>query len=266
MLTAYLDETGQEQDEWMFIAGFMGDDAAWRKFPDLWAEAIGPQRKHLHMKSLRFSKVPVKKMLERAALVPKECGLIPILAGARLRDYADMLHQEEDSVTHAAYIMCCRGIAIFAMRSIPANERLEIVLERQDRYGRSAAEELQKIAETTQHPELLMADGNTSKLASWRFINKNDTVLCEPADYLAYACLQQARDKNSLKSRWTYPIIAAHPGAGFGGLIRREHARGVIIGQKKQKALDAIETLKKHIVQGESERIQSETLSDGAGA
>lgn len=109
VLTAYLDETGQEQDDWMFIAGFMGDDVAWREFPDLWAEAIGPQRKHLHMKSLRFSKMPVKKMLERAALVPKECGLIPILAGARLRDYADMLHQEEDSVIHAAYMMCCRG-------------------------------------------------------------------------------------------------------------------------------------------------------------
>jgi hypothetical protein len=44
MLTAYLDESGQEQDDWMFIAGFMGDDAAWQKFVPLWTKAIGPQR------------------------------------------------------------------------------------------------------------------------------------------------------------------------------------------------------------------------------
>lgn len=135
MLTAYLDESGQEQDDWMFIAGYMGDDAAWRKFPELWAKAIGPQRDHLHMNSLRFSKEPVRKMLKRAAVVPKECGLIPLLAGVRLKDYADLLSQGEDAFIHAAYVMCCKAVTVIAMKSLPENERLEIVFERQDRYG-----------------------------------------------------------------------------------------------------------------------------------
>ena len=260
MLTAYLDESGQEQDDWMFIAGYTGDDVAWRKFPELWAKAIGPQREHLHMKSLRFTKLPVRRMLAKEASVPKECGLTPIAAGIRLRDYADLLSAEEDTLIHAAYIMCCRAVAIFAMRSIPQNERVEIVLERQDRYGWFAALELQKISETAQHPELLMEDGKTSKLASWRSMNKGDTVLCEPADYLAYALLQHARDKNSLKSRWTYPIIAATPG-GFAGLVQREHAKGVIIGQKKEKILQTIEAVKKLIMDEEAKRLKSENTT-----
>ena len=203
MLTAYLDETGQEQDDWMFIAGFMGDDAAWKEFPPLWAEAIGPQRSHLHMKELRFPKLAVRKMLERAALVPKRCGLIPIAAGVRLKDYADLLVAERDIFIHAAYMMCCNAVTIFALKSIPDTERLEVVFEFQKQYRWYAAQELQNISETMEHPELLMADGRTSKLASWRFISKSATVLCEPADYLAYALLQQARNKNSLKSLWT---------------------------------------------------------------
>jgi hypothetical protein len=199
-------------------------------------------------------------MLAKEASVPKECGLTPIAAGIRLRDYADLLSAEEDTLIHAAYIMCCRAVAIFAMRSIPQNERVEIVLERQDRYGWFAALELQKISETAQHPELLMEDGKTSKLASWRSMNKGDTVLCEPADYLAYALLQHARDKNSLKSRWTYPIIAATPG-GFAGLVQREHAKGVIIGQKKEKILQTIEAVKKLIMDEEAKRLKSENTT-----
>ncbi len=258
MLTAYLDESGQEQDDWMFIAGYMGTDDAWGKFPVLWAEAIGPQRKHLHMKELRFTKLSIQKMLARAALVPKECGLIPIAAGVRLRDYADMLLTEADPLIHAAYMQCCRAVTIFAMRALPENERLEIVFERQDQYGWIAEMEFHRIASTTDHPELLMADGKTSKLASWRFIEKKDTVLCEPADYLAYALLQHARNKNSIKSRWTYLIVAANPKSGAAALLSRDHVRGIIIGEKKQTVLALIQRMKQMILDEEAKREKSE--------
>jgi hypothetical protein len=243
----------------MFIAGYMGDDAAWREFPYLWLEAIGPQRKHLHMKDLRFTKLPVQRMLRRAALVPKQCGLIPVAAGVRLRDYVDLLTEEEDVLVHAAYMMCCKAVTVFAMRSRPRNERVEVVLERQDRYGWYAALELEKISEESRLPELLMEDGKTSKLASWRFVDKESTVLCEPADYLAYALLQHSRNKQSIKSRWTYPIIAATP-EGFAGLVQREHAKGMIIGQKKEKVLLLIELLKQKFQQMEEQK----RLEDGA--
>ena len=130
-------------------------------------------------------------------------------------------------------------------------------------YGHKFAKalELQKISETAQLPELLMEDGKTSKLASWRFINKDDTVLCEPADYLAYALLQHARDKNSLKSRWVYPIISATPG-GFAGLVQREHASGVILGQKKEKIIQMLEDVKQLIKNEEAKRLKSEDATE----
>ena len=157
--------------------------------------------------------------------------------------------------------MCCRAVAIFAMRALPENERVEIVFERQDRYGWIAAQEFQRIAQTTQHPELLMPDGKTSKLASWRFIEKKDTVLCEPADYLAYALLQNTRNKNSVKSRWTYPIIAAHGNTGAAALLQREHAKGVIVGQKKEKILRTLANIKKMIVEEETKRLKSKNAT-----
>ena len=84
-----------------------------------------------------------------------------------------------------------------AMRVLPPGERLEVVFERQDEYAWLAEMEFDEIASTVTHPELLMEDGKTSKLANWRYIAKNQTVLCEPADYLAYALLQHSRNKNS---------------------------------------------------------------------
>jgi hypothetical protein len=209
VFTAYLDESGQEQPDWMFIAGYVGDDAAWGKFPAPWAKALGTQRTHLHMSSLRFSNPREQKMLARAALVPKQCGLTPILATARLKDYADMLTLEGDSLIHAAYIMCCKVAVLAALRVVPANERLEIVLERQDRYGLLAAQEIERLSKSTEVPEVtLMEDRITPKLVDCRFIEKKDSVLCEPAGYLAYAFLQYARNKNSVKCRWTVSVRA----------------------------------------------------------
>jgi hypothetical protein len=151
------------------------------------------------------------------------------------------------------------------MRALPENERLEIVFERQDQYGWIAEMEFHKIASTTDHPELLLADGTTSKLASWRFIEKKDSVLCEPADYLAYALVQHARNKNSIKSRWTYPIVAADPKSGAAALLNREHVRGIIIGEKKQTTLALIQRVKQMILDEEAKGKKTEDATEQPG-
>jgi hypothetical protein len=154
-----------------------------------------------------------------------------------------------------------RAVTIFAMRALPENERLEIVFERQDQYGWLAEIEFHKIASTMDLP-LLMADGKTSKLASWRFIEKKDTVFCEPADYLAYTLLQHARNKQSLKSRWTYPIIAAQPNSGAAALLNRENVRNIIIGEKKETLLAMLQMLKQKILDEEAKRKKSEDTTE----
>jgi len=62
MLTAYLDESGQETKGWMF-GWFPWNDEQWKQFVPLWKEALGPQRKHLHMADLRWKKTANKGTL-----------------------------------------------------------------------------------------------------------------------------------------------------------------------------------------------------------
>jgi hypothetical protein len=63
MLTAYVDESGQEQDDWMFIAGFCGSEDAGARVAGEWPKAIGPQRKSLHLNNLRFKHEREKRLL-----------------------------------------------------------------------------------------------------------------------------------------------------------------------------------------------------------
>lgn len=207
VLTAYVDETGQEQGDWMFIAGYMGSDDAWRSFPEPWQKAISP-RKHLHMNRLKFKSPADRKMLALAANVPTQCGLIPLIAGLRQNDYRELLTGTKQERTLSGYVLGCMAVAAIALSSLPPGERLEIVMERQDRYGWLADVALQVIFDYKGDKSLLLADG-TPKLANWRFVSKDQTVLTEAADYLAYAYLQVSRDSKSIRSQWCAPILDA---------------------------------------------------------
>jgi hypothetical protein len=252
VLTAYLDESGQEQNDWAFVCGFIGTDEAWAKFPSLWAKAIGPQRTHLHMTNIRFIKQAEKRMLARAADIPKKCGLLPLIAGVRLKDYTDMLKVEGDSLKYAAYVVCCQAAAASAMKLTPSNDRVELVLERQDRYMNFAIAAFERMSKTYEAPEFLMADGKTSKLASWRFVSKSYTCLCEPADYLAYACLQTSRNSKSLKSQWTRPILSAQANDGAGVAFKPDQIRNFIIGSKAAHIRETIQLVKQIIIDAEA--------------
>src|SRR6266481_3768000 len=91
MLTAYLDESGHETKDWMFVAGFLGKENQWKELVPSWKEALGPQRKNLHMSDLRWNKQATKDLLSRLGPIPYECKLQPVLAGVRMRDYEDLI-------------------------------------------------------------------------------------------------------------------------------------------------------------------------------
>jgi hypothetical protein len=226
MLTAYVDETGQEQGDWMFIAGYMGNDEAWKSLIEPWQRAIAP-RKHLHMNRLRFSKEGERLMLERAARVPSSCGLVPIIAGVRQSDYEDLIVGTPAEKVISGYVLCCAALVIITLRNLPPGERLEIVFERQDRYGWIADIALELISKFRTDLELLLSDG-TSKLANWRFVSKGDTILTEPADLLAYAYLQLSRDAESKKTKWCSPIFKAEDHEGGGFLLQRSMVRQLV--------------------------------------
>jgi hypothetical protein len=236
VLTAYVDESGQEQDDWMFMAGYYGTDAAWQCVAKEWPKALGPQRKHLHMNRLRFKLQSERKMLERLGAIPAACGLVPILGGVRVGDYRDLLKGTPNEVIMNGYVLCMWTMLVGALIHLPKGERLEVVFEQQNIYSKYAEVAIQVFVNNPPS-DVLMPDG-TPKLASWRWIPKESTSLLEPADYLCYSLAKMHREPGSRKDRWASPIRVNQEGQGFGGALTREEARAGIIGGLEQKVKD----------------------------
>ncbi len=237
MLTAYVDESGQEQKDWMFVAGFFGNDDQWRATADAWKEAIAPRPK-LHMVNLRFKKDRERRMLERAGAVTKNCGLTPIVGGVRQGDYEDLIAGTPEEKALTGYFFCSFGMIVNTLRGIPANEKLEVVFEHTERHWWMTEIAMRVISDlSTELQDMLLPDG-TPKLANWRSVPKGATPLTEPADCFAYALLQKYRDKASLKARWTNPILEAHNQEGLGAILNRSEIRQIVQGGRIQYMLD----------------------------
>lgn len=55
MLSAYVDETGQEAKGLVIVAGFIGDADAWKKCAAEWPTGFsGSQRRSLHLSKWKF--------------------------------------------------------------------------------------------------------------------------------------------------------------------------------------------------------------------
>ena len=69
------------------------------------------------------------------------------------------------------------------------------------------------------------------KLVSVEYIEKGQSLLTEPADYLAFAQLQQYRDAKSKKSELCAPILAlTRPGLARNHLAEKETLRQFVKG------------------------------------
>ncbi len=234
----------------MFVAGFFGSEDSWKLVAQAWKDAIAP-RKHLHLNTLRFQRDRDKKVLERAGAVPKDCGLTPMLGGVRQGDYRDLISGTREEVLLNGYVNCCTFAVINALRSLPVGERLEVVFEQQDRYGWMNELSMRSIA-NSRHPELLLPDG-TSKLANWRSVPKGSTSLTEPADYFAYALLQNWRNKKSKKSLWCQPILTSFDYQGIGAILTRERIRDAIEQGMILRLVDIMDKVKGGTVLSQSE-------------
>jgi hypothetical protein len=228
MFRAYLDETGQESKDWVFLAGFLGKKDQWEAFTDAWKEGLGPQRKSLHMTDLRFKKEREKRLLERLAPIPLSCGLEPVLGGIKVSDDEDLFHGDSfQEKLNNGYVTALQVMIIQILRWLPRDERLELVLEQQDRYAGITNYSLQHVF-SMDHELVLTSDGKP-RLAKWSFVPKGSTILTDPADYFAFAMAHYARDPTSIKSQWTQPIIrSVDTVQAIGVVVDREKARFLI--------------------------------------
>ena len=228
MLYAYLDETGQESKNWVFIAGFLGNEDQWRKFAPAWREALGPQRKSLHMSELRFKKEREKRLLERLGPIPVSCGLDPMVVGVRVSDYADLVGDNPLlKQVHCGYVIAVQVLTCQALRVIPPTERLELIFEEQRVYS-SLVDIAMRYLSVQADGYVATRDGKP-KLAKCSYVPKISTCLIEPADYFAYAMGQYHKDKTSRRTQWCMPILrsvdAVHP---IGALSTKEQTRILI--------------------------------------
>jgi hypothetical protein len=222
MLTAYLDESGHETKEWMFVAGFLGNDEQWKKLAPLWRAALG-QRKALHMKGLRWNNTRTRELLARLGPIPDKCKLTPVMGGVRGRDYEDLLEGTPAQKLLKGYVTCIYPLVINVLRHIPSNERLEIVFEQQDEYQPFAECALAAIVSLrNRRPDWF--------LTNWSFVPKDSTILTQPADYFVYALRQLYQDKNSKKTEWCRPILNSGDKQGIGAIMKRSEIRQSVIG------------------------------------
>src|SRR2546422_542443 len=231
MLTAYVDESGHETKDWMFVAGFLGNDEQWKKFVPLWRKALG-QRNALHMNSVRWNndKGRTKALLARLGPIPDKCNLTPVLGGVRVKDYEDLLVGTPGQKLLKGYVACIYPFVINVLRHIPKNERLERVFEQQDEYRPFTECALAAIVSLrNERPDWFLTNDGLPKLAKWSFVLKDSTILTQPADYFVYALRQLYQDKNSKKVEWCKPILGSGNGQGIGGIMKRREMRQSII-------------------------------------
>lgn len=200
MLTAYLDESGHEGRNLMVLAGFLGDSVQWGSCAENWKAALG-QRKHLHMTELRWSKPErIEKLLCALGPIPHAAGLRAVFTTAAMSDYDDLTLGTELQQLYKSYMIALMGMVHVIAEGIPSNETFKLVLEANDRY-RMNVESLFRATK-----KLQTSDGR-QKLVSIEFVDKGVTSLTEPADFLAYALIQQHRNPGSVRERLCAPIL-----------------------------------------------------------
>lgn len=238
MYTAYLDETGQHTNGWIFVAGFLGNEDEWKGFIPSWKDGLGSQRKRLHMHTLRWNQPRTEKLLARLGPIPEACGLKAVAGGVNYGDYQELIEGTTVEKLSEGYLWCLFPLILCLLKYLPTDERVELIFGEQFIYQKRALSLLsQLVRETRGDPRFCTSDG-LSKLAKWSFAPWEDTPLLDPSDYYASALANYHHDKNSCKTQWCMPILdVAHNMPFIGHILTRDEIRGQVT-RGRQMLLD----------------------------
>ncbi|MFZ0520289.1 MAG: DUF3800 domain-containing protein [Candidatus Acidiferrales bacterium] len=217
-ITVYLDESGQESQDHVVVAGFFGNEEQWTTFSEIWRTALG-KKKHLHMKELRFKKERDRLLLERLAPIPAQCGLRGIYGSMKASDYSDMTTDKPDDFARGmnAYVLCLMPIFYGLGCELKGHEKIKLVCEAQERYARFAQFAFEYFAAVTHRDPL------KPYFSGIEYVSKDSTARTQPADFLSFALAHKFKDPQSVKSRWCKPIFETND--ILGKKVSREEIR-----------------------------------------
>jgi hypothetical protein len=226
MIRAYLDETGQQGRDFVFIAGHIGYESQWNHFAQAWSAALGSQRKRLHMRDLRWSSDSTKKLLANLGPIPAECGLKRLVGGVRVADYEDLIPGPKAQKALSGYACAVLALGVWLMLgSIPDAEQYELFFERQDRYSLQGNIALETLAQNP-NPQFRNKNGQL-KIAKWSYAPES-TMLFDQADYLCYALGQKYKAPQSQRALWTASILESNTET-IGRIMPRESIREAVM-------------------------------------
>jgi hypothetical protein len=153
------------------------------------------------MKELRWAKRDrVKKLLIRLGPIPHEAGLQAVVTTAAMSDYRDLIVGTEAERLFKAYIIALIDMIHLISDNIPPDDTFKLVLEVSERYSFNVRSLFRATG------KIVTPDGR-KKLSSIESVDKGTTHLTEPADYLAFALLEQSRHPGSEKHLLCRPIL-----------------------------------------------------------
>jgi Protein of unknown function (DUF3800) len=214
MLTVYLDESGHETVEHVVVAGFFGTDEQWATCDPDWLAALkGNPSFHAH--SLRWNQERTKNRIAKLSVIPYQHGLRSIAGSVCVSDYADLLQNKAEEYVNQGYILFLYPILSVVSFNIPETEPVRWVLEEQHDYEQAARDVFKQFG---------VIYGPT-RFSDITFVPKATTPRLQPADLLAYAILQRARDPKSTKALWSRPILGDDP---WGSIVDRDTVRQIL--------------------------------------
>jgi hypothetical protein len=225
MIRAYLDETGQHENDYVIVAGHIGYESQWRRFIPEWRAALGSQRQRLHMNNIRWTR-STEKLLARLGPIPAQAGLKRLIGGVRVSDYEDLIPGARAQKVVNGYICALISTAVsLLLCNVPDGERFELVFEQQDRYAVMGHIALAGLMNDPD-PHLRTKEGQ-SKLARWTYVPKDSTMLLDQADFLCYALLQRLRDRSSQRANWCAPVLDSDTET-IGRIMTRDEIRDAV--------------------------------------
>ena len=201
MLTAYLDEAGQEGREDVIIAGYIGSDEAWDKLLIKWKAALYP-RESVHVRTLRWNGRRAARLLAKLGPIPDECGLQRVIGHVRVADYADLFTEVQLRKLVPGYQMALHALINGVLRWIPRHEQVKFYFEQQDVFARQQHVVLTAYSQMTCFPRWTAAKASSPV---GQRCPKN--TYFEPGDALAYTVLHYARDPRSERFKVCSPFM-----------------------------------------------------------